>query len=67
MWPPLAGGQSQSQHLIQYPKTNRDSPLVINNFVKFDSDWAKTVSRLQSFKARVLKMTLTFDPVTQNQ
>ena len=51
-------------------KINTVPPLIIRNLhVKFESDWAKTVACIspQGLIHRVPKLTLTFDPVTQNQ
>ena len=62
--------ESQSWHLTRWPKINRVPPLIIHSLhVKFESDWAKTVICIcpQGFIHRVLKLTLTFDPVTEHQ
>ena len=42
---------------------------MANVHVKFESDWAKTVVAIvpTSFYVQSAKVTLTFDPVTQNQ
>ena len=51
-----------------WPKNNRVPPLITNNiYLEFESDSAKTVVLIipTCFTARVPKLTLTFDPVTQ--
>ena len=64
-WHPLAGGQSWPWSMTPWPKINRVPPLImVNVHVKFESDWAKTEVAIVSTRS---KLTLTFDPVTQNQ
>ena len=64
-WHPLAGGQSWPWSMTLWPKINRVPPLImVNVHVKFESDWAKTEVAIVSTRS---KLTLTFDPMTQNQ